>query len=150
MTRLVEPARHSNETYNAVMATYKVMHRKISEMLSEEGLTQPQFQVLRIVAKVGATPMRGISDEMLVTPANITGIIDRLESKGLIERMVGQGDRRATIIELTSKGRAVQDRVAVKYGEFMQKVLQAFTTDEQRILSDLLMRLQREMSGSKG
>ena len=145
-----EPAERHNETYNTVITTYKVMQRSIAELLSEEGLTQPQFYALRVIAKNGAMPMRGISDEMHVTPANVTGIIDRLEHKGLIKRMARQGDRRATIIELTPEGRAVQERVAARYGELMQRALQAFTTDEQEALRYLLEKLQREMSRPRG
>ncbi len=143
-----EQTGHHNETYNAVIAAFKAMQHSITELLSEEGLTQPQFIALRVIAKNGSIPMRGISDEMLVTPANVTGIINRLEHKGLIKRMARPWDRRATIIELTHKGRAAQERVTLTYSEFMQKALQAFTTDEQEALRYLLEKLQQEMSRS--
>jgi MarR family transcriptional regulator, organic hydroperoxide resistance regulator len=140
-----------NETYDAVNAAFKAMQRSIAELLAEEGLTQPQFVAMRVVAKSGAAPMRKISDEMLVTtPANLTGIIDRLESKGLIKRMARRGDRRATIIELTPEGRAAQERVASRYSRFMQNALQAFTKDERKTLRYLLEKLRREMSVSRG
>lgn len=92
--------------------------------------------------------MRRISNEMLVTPANITGIIDRLESRALIRRMAREGDRRATIIELTPKGKVLQDDVAAKYGRFMRNALRTLTADEQRALSDLLVKVQEGMSRS--
>ena len=41
---------------------------------------------------------------MYVTPSNITGIIDRLEKKGLVERIRQQGDRRVALITLTQSG----------------------------------------------
>ncbi|MGD0330310.1 MAG: MarR family transcriptional regulator [Nitrososphaeria archaeon] len=141
---------HHNETYDAVIAAFKAMQHSIAELLSEEGLTQPQFITLSVIAKNGSMPMRGISDEMLVTPANITGIIDRLEHKGLIKRMARPGDRRATIIDLTHEGRTMQERVALRYSEFMQKALQAFTMDEQKTLRHLLEKLQQEMSRLRG
>ncbi len=128
------------------MAAFKAMQRSIAELLSEEGLTQPQFYALRVIAKNGSMPMKGISDGMHVTPANVTGIRDRLEHKGLIRRTARALDRRATIVELTPEGRAVQERVATKYSEFMKKALQAFTSDEQEALRYLLEKLQQEMS----
>ena len=148
------PARAANATHstgaaNAMRATYRMLQRKVAEMLSEEGLTQPQFQALRIIARVGPTPMKGLSFEMLVTPANITGIIDRLESKQLVERMALQGDRRATIIGLTPKGRKLQERVATRYTNFMERALRALTADEQTTLIELLVRLQKAMSHTK-
>ncbi len=139
-----------NETYNAVIATYKAMHRSIAELLAKEDLTQPQFIALRVLSRKGAMLMCKISEEMLVTPANVTGIIDRLEHKGLVKRVARQGDRRATIIELTTEGRAVQERVAVRYSEMMRRALQGFTTEEQETLRGLLAKLQREMSRPGG
>lgn len=146
--RTVLDESHS-ETYNTVIATYKTMQRAIAELLSKEQLTQPQFVALRIIAKKGAMGMRGISDEMLVTPANLTGIVDRLQQKGLIRRAARHGDRRAAVIELTDEGRAAQQAVALKYGRFMQVALQAFTPDEQDSLRHLLQKLQREMSRTR-
>ena len=145
-----EQVAQHNETYNAIIAAYKVMQHNISKMLLEERLTLPQFQALKIVAKCGATPMKVISEEMLVTPANITGIIDRLESEGLIKRNVREGDRRTTIIELTLKGGALQERVATKYSEFVQNALRVFTIEEQTRLRELLAKLQEGMSQSEG
>lgn len=126
------------------------MQHSIADMLSTEGLTQPQFYALMVIAKNGSMPMKGISDGMQVSRADVTGIIDRLEHKGLAKRMARQLDRRATIIELTPQGRALQERVATKYGQFMRKALQAFTADEQETLRHLLEKLQREMCRSRG
>lgn len=141
-----EAALGHNETYSAVLAAYKVMARKIAEMLSEEELTQPQFRALRVVAKEGRVCMREISEEMFVTPANITGIIDRLESRGLLRRTGRRGDRRTTDIELTRKGELVQKRVTEKFNDFMQNALNVFTGEEQRTLRELLVKLQEGMA----
>jgi|ERR1022692_288042 MarR family 2-MHQ and catechol resistance regulon transcriptional repressor len=135
-------------TYNAIVATYKIMFRKMTEMLLKEGLTQPQFQALRVVAKYGPTPMKTISDKMTVSAANVTGIVDRLESKGLILRHARSDDRRATIIALTAKGKKVQEGVSGKTAKFVQEALREFTPEEQETLGRLLAKLQEEMSRS--
>src|SRR5208283_3383885 len=114
-------------TYNAIVATYKILFRSMTELLEKEGLTQAQFQALRVVAKYGPTPMKTISDRMSVTAANVTGIVDRLESKGLVKRTTRKEDRRATIIGLTSKGRRIQEGVAKKQARFVKQALQKFT-----------------------
>lgn len=139
-------ASRDNRTYNAVIAAYKTMHRRMNEMLAEEGLTQPQFQALRIVSRKQAVCMREISDEMLVTPANVTGIIDRLESKGLLRRTGRAKDRRTTQVVLTREGTALQASVATKYNEFVKSALEVFTSEEERVLGELLVKLQERMS----
>jgi DNA-binding MarR family transcriptional regulator len=146
MHERVEPAERNDQTYESVVATYKAMRRSTLELVAEEGLTEPQYQALKVMAKNGAVVMRKISDDMLVTPANVTGIVDRLEQKGLIKRTARLGDRRATVIELTPGGLAVQKRVASRYREFVQRAVGALTADEQRSLRNLLEKLQLEMS----
>lgn len=142
MPKLVE---QPNETYDAVMSVYKALRNSISQELSREGLTPPQFRVLRAIAKNGAMPLNRISQEMLVTPPNITGVVDRLESKRLVKRVADEEDRRATIIELTSKGRRLQEILAKRYNKFMKEVLLEFTDNEQITLRSLLLKLEQEI-----
>lgn len=74
------------------------------KMSKEFGLTGPQSLVLRLLVKNGALSSADLSRQMYVTPSNITGIIDRLEKKGLVERIRKQGDRRVALITLTESG----------------------------------------------
>jgi DNA-binding MarR family transcriptional regulator len=150
VAKRTKPDQDDDETYRSVIETYKTMQQRVLELADKEGLTQPQFQALRALAKSGAMLMRDISDKMLVTPANVTGIIDRLEQKGFVGRRARQGDRRATIIELTPKGATVYARMATRYRNFVHQALSAFTMDEQRTLRELLEKLQLEMSRSTG
>jgi DNA-binding MarR family transcriptional regulator len=150
MAGQTEETQLSDELSDVIVTTHMILKRKSEEVLSEENLTRPQFQALRFVAETGVTPMKGISNRMCVTPPNITGIVDRLESKGLVRRKAREGDKRATIIELTPKGVAVQRRVSSRYKEFVQDALKVFTAEEQRTLSALLLKLQEEVRKSGG
>jgi len=58
------------------------------------GLTEPQSAVLRNLFNNGPVSSAGLSRTLYVTPANITGIIDRLEKKQFVERIRKKGDRR--------------------------------------------------------
>ena len=74
------------------------------KMSKQYGLTGPQSLVLRLLIKKGALSSADLSRQMYVTPSNITGIIDRLEKKGLVDRIRQQGDRRVALITLTESG----------------------------------------------
>jgi len=74
------------------------------KMSKQYGLTGPQSLVLRLLIKKGALSSADLSRQMYVTPSNITGIIDRLEKKGLVERIRQQSDRRVALITLTQSG----------------------------------------------
>ena len=136
----------TEKTYQSIISTYKFMQKSVAKLLASEGLTQPQFYALRFVSKHGPVKMKELSDELQVTPANVTGVIDRLESRGLIKRTAQRGDRRATLLVLTAKGKALHSRVRRRYAEFVQGSLDVFTDDEKRNLMLLLERLQKEMS----
>jgi DNA-binding MarR family transcriptional regulator len=138
------------EAYNAIIATSKVIRRVALRLFVEEGITEPQFQALMLLVENGPMLMRKMSDEMLVTPANVTGIMDRLEEKNLVRRTAGKEDRRATIIEITSEGKALYERVAIKKADMLQKALAPFTKEELTTLNSLLEKFQGEMSRSIG
>jgi MarR family 2-MHQ and catechol resistance regulon transcriptional repressor len=133
----------------AISATYRTLRRESEELLSKEDMTRPQFQTLMCLAEKSPILMKAISEKMFVTKANVTGIIDRLESKGLVKRTANQRDRRATMIELTPKGVALQKSVSSKYMTFMQDSLKVLTKDEQKSLRDALVKLQGGMSRAR-
>jgi DNA-binding MarR family transcriptional regulator len=69
------------------------------------GLTEPQSAVVRNLYNNGPMSSADISRNLFVTPSNITGIIDRLEKKQLVERIKKEGDRRVALITLTDSGK---------------------------------------------
>jgi len=75
------------------------------KMSRQFGLTGPQSVVLRLLLNNGPMSSAELSRLMYVTASNMTGIIDRLEKKDLIERMRKEGDRRVTLIILTDTGK---------------------------------------------
>ena len=80
------------------------VHLSSSRMKKKSGLTGPQAEALRILAKDGPLSSAALSRKLFVTPSNITGIIDRLEKKGLVERIRGTKDRRISQLKITDAG----------------------------------------------
>jgi DNA-binding MarR family transcriptional regulator len=132
---------------NAIMSTHRALVRSRARDLAKEGLSLSQFEVLRVVVDRGPVPMRILSREMLVTPPNITGLVDRLEKRSLLRRVADTKDRRASIIELTSAGKNLYTVLAARQRRFLQNVLGTLTSDEQKTLSTLLSRLRYEILG---
>jgi len=85
------------------------VHLNSPRMKKQSGLTGPQVEALRILSKDGPLSSAGLSRKLFVTPSNVTGIIDRLEKKGLVERVRGVKDRRVSQLELTLKGRVAAE-----------------------------------------
>lgn len=77
--------------------------------LAELHLTLPQAMLLRQLGD--ALPMNEAAGKLHCDPSNVTGIVDRLESRGLIERQQVTTDRRVKQLALTPEGRRLRRRV---------------------------------------
>lgn len=95
------------EIVGAIRRLVKAVYNDTSKMSRQYGLTGSQSGVLRCLIQGGPLSSAELSRQLHVTPSNITGIIDRLEKKGLVERIRKEGDRRIALIELTEKGEAL-------------------------------------------
>ena len=92
------------EIVDAIRRLYRAVYLDSSKMSRQFGLTGAQSGVLRNLFAHGALSSADLSRKLYVTPSNITGVIDRLERKGLVERIKKKGDRRVALITLTEKG----------------------------------------------
>ena len=92
------------EIVSAIRKFVRAVSLDAFKMSKEYGLTGPQSSVLRTLVKEGQLSSASLSRRLYVTPSNITGIIDRLEKKGLVERTKKEGDRRVALITLTKSG----------------------------------------------
>lgn len=81
--------------------------RFTGEFVRESGLTHAQFD---IVATLGNTPgmsYKELGERTLITKGTLTGVIERLEQKGLVARERNSGDKRSFFVRLTPEGDAV-------------------------------------------
>lgn len=82
--------------------------RRTREKLSAWGVTPPQYAVLRVLWERDGQSGAAIGQRLVIDSATITGVIDRLEGTGLLERRADGGDRRVHRLFLTDQGRALQ------------------------------------------
>ena len=73
-------------------------------LASEHHLTTPQLLCLRLLAQEGTLTAGAVARELYLSQATITGVLDRLEKRGLIERRRDQTDRRRVSIHLSPAG----------------------------------------------
>jgi DNA-binding MarR family transcriptional regulator len=90
---------------SGVRRLVKAVYLDSSKFSRQFGLTGPQSTVLRTLISEGAMSSAELSRRLYMTPANMTGIIDRLEKKGLVERNRQREDRRVVMLNLTAEGR---------------------------------------------
>ena len=90
-------------------------------------MTLPQFDVLAALARreAGIT-MTELSRYLMVSNGNVTGIVDRLVQDGLVERLASPGDRRATLVRLSAKGRSAFALMAETHEDWINELLGEF------------------------
>jgi MarR family 2-MHQ and catechol resistance regulon transcriptional repressor len=138
----VEQDDSSTEAWLGIVSAYRAVHVLLNQQLAESGLTFPQYRVIRALGKFGAMPMNKISEHMLVTPANITGLVDRLEGRGYIERVERGTDRRVIRITLTRKGKTLYQRTSVQNRKLVNRIMRVLTNDELLNLAKLLEKIK--------
>jgi DNA-binding MarR family transcriptional regulator len=104
----------SREFENAVRAWASVfMRRSVHEFMvamKDSGLSTSQLNTLMRLHYRGSCPVSGISDELGLTAAAASQIVDRLAGMGLIERSEDPTDRRVRQVRLTTRGRSLVAR----------------------------------------
>ena len=78
--------------------------------------TLPRFDVLAVLhAQPVGMKMSELSLHLIVSNGNVTGVVDRLVAEGLAERQSLATDRRAIVVQITDKGRALMDEMAAEH-----------------------------------
>jgi DNA-binding MarR family transcriptional regulator len=81
------------------------LHRQLSEHLKAYDLTVPQFTTLRALARLEhACTMTELAEAAMQVPATMTGIVDRLEQRRLVQRQRDATDRRSVLVTITATG----------------------------------------------
>ena len=123
----------------AYLAFYRVGSRHIQSL----GLTPGQFDVIAELEGTEGLTCAQLSEHTLTTKGTLTGVLDRLELRGLIERGKVGGDRRVTRVQLTPKGMDLFQEVFPAHAEFMRPFFaQALKASEVQVAKRLLRRVR--------
>jgi len=133
------------ELWQGISAIYRTAVKRLNSRLSEDRISFSQFSILRAIGKFGPMPMNKLGEHMLVAPANITGLVDRLERKGYVERRRDRRDRRLLKIELTERGRRIHDKVIEQFWTYVRNVFSSLSENERVVLLGLLARIRKSV-----
>jgi MarR family transcriptional regulator, 2-MHQ and catechol-resistance regulon repressor len=107
------------------------------------------FAVLEALLHKGPLPVNEIGKKVLLTSGSITVAVDRLETKGLVERRAHGTDRRARIVHLTKEGRKLISRVYADHAADMERLASAsLTRVERKTLIRLLKKIGYEATAA--
>ncbi|MCW3489054.1 MarR family winged helix-turn-helix transcriptional regulator [Dethiobacter alkaliphilus] len=112
------------------------------ENLEPYHLTPPQFATLAFLWKKDCINQIQLGELMGVDRTTISGIVDRLERGGLVERGADPMDRRSCMLSLTEKGRSLQDELAPIAADINQSLAKNLSQDEVELLVEMLKKIR--------
>ncbi|MEK0315755.1 MarR family winged helix-turn-helix transcriptional regulator [Cohnella sp. 56] len=120
---------------------YRSLMDKAMRDMRDNGLSPSEFGILEVLYAKGRTPIQQIAGKILLTSGTMTYNIDKLESKGLIRRVLSKEDRRVVFAELTGQGEALFDDIFPRHADKIQGMMGVLTENEQQEAIRLLKRL---------
>lgn len=109
---------------------------------SGSGLTPSQARVIFTIGGTDGMTCKDIGDITLITKGTLTGVIDRLEEKGLVERWSVEGDGRKTIVALTRRGERIYEREYPRHVEFLKAKFDGLGVGDRKKATELLQKIR--------
>jgi len=148
---LPNPITHpGHETVMSLVLTGEILAKEGDRLLRAFSLTDSQFNILMLLkyqVEGGEINQTQLGRMLLVNRSNVTGLIDRMEKAGWVERSSEAGDRRVKRIKLTAVGRRLVERAEKVYFAEIEKIMAALTPDEARRLCAFTERLRERLHG---
>jgi len=105
-------------------------------------LTVPQADVIFTLGNTNGLCFKDIGEKTLITKGTLTGVIERLENKGLVRKTHSPEDRRHVIVTLTSKGRKIFEKEFPRQVAYLKQKFDLLSKNELKEAERLLSRLE--------
>jgi DNA-binding MarR family transcriptional regulator len=112
-------------------------------------LTLPQFDIIITLGNTTGMTFKKLGEETLITKGTLTGVISRLEDKGLVQRLASETDGRSQIVRLTPAGEAVYDSTFNEHLDFIDQIFNDYSPEEVVTLEAALMRLRKAVTTAR-
>lgn len=109
--------------------------------VERHGLTGAEFAILEALYHKGPLLLGEVQKRILVSSGGITFLVDRLATRGLVERLACPSDRRARYAVLTKRGATLMREIFPAHAAALRKAMAGLTRAEQREAAALLKRL---------
>jgi DNA-binding MarR family transcriptional regulator len=128
------------EAWKLLMKLFFTQRADLPTLAAEFDLSPAQCHVLHLIEPDQPVAMGQIAESLACDASNVTGLIDRLESRGLVRRQPSSGDRRIKVLELTQAGARLRSIVMERMTQ-PPEILGRLSVEEQRELVRILKRL---------
>ncbi|PUE22413.1 hypothetical protein B9Z38_16275 [Limnohabitans sp. MMS-10A-160] len=109
--------------------------------MGDLGLTPIQWSALLTTQQRPGLDQTALSKEIFIDTSTIAGVLDRLESRGLLERKASPNDRRVRLLNVTKQGDALLKKANVVVLDTQQWLMEPLSSAERRMLMSLMLRV---------
>jgi DNA-binding MarR family transcriptional regulator len=154
-TRVRDDHHESLRLWLRLLTCTLTIERDVRSRLRDRfAMTLPRFDLMaQLERHPRGLKMGELSQRLMVTGGNVTGLTDQLVNEGLVERQSIAADRRAQAVRLTPKGKRAFDAMAVEHERWVIDMLSGLSAGERKQLHGLLGRLKaglREQASERG
>jgi len=138
--------RHSGlacETWELMFDLLMAARPHVPSVAAACGLTPAQCHLLRLLQPGAALPMRRLAESLGCDASNVTGIVDRLEARGLVARRPAGHDRRVKELALTPAGVAARAQMLERLTQPPEPIARLTADDQQALCAILRKALQK-------
>jgi DNA-binding MarR family transcriptional regulator len=132
-----------DEAWGLFMRIFLSQRARFWAISAELDLAPMQAHALRVLEPGRELPMSALADELFCDASNVTGIVDRLEARGLIERRSASGDRRKKLLAITPEGEELRSRLLARVFRAPEPIARLSRADK-KALRDVLRRALAE------
>lgn len=125
-----------------LVRAYQAFESTDTEHLRKYNLTGPQADVIFTLGNTEGMSFKDIGDNALITKGTLTGIIDRLTEKGLVERIPCTSDRRKMFVALTKEGNALFKKAFPGHISYLKNRFDKMTKEELVQAEKMLSRIR--------
>lgn len=111
------------------------------------GLTPSQFDIIATLGNTPGMTFKELGERTLITKGTLTGVVDRLQAKGLVRRVTQREDRRSTVVQLTKKGEVEFERVFAPQVAFGKQSFVNYDAQDFDALEKELAKLHANLTG---
>ena len=129
---------HEDEIVSALRRIVRAIDLRSRRLFEESGLTGPQLLVLREASRLSGAPISALARAVVLSQPTVSGIIDRLERRGMVRRARGTGDRRTVMVAVTVKGaRTLRDAPSLLQDSFRSELARLKEWEQTQLLATL-------------
>ncbi|WP_249226118.1 MarR family winged helix-turn-helix transcriptional regulator [Oceanobacillus jordanicus] len=131
----------SLKAFVVLMKSSKTIQERVKQDIQSYGMKTSEFAILETLFHKGRQTVRQISEAVLINTGSITYVIDKLETKGLLEREHCKEDRRVVYIQITNKGTQLMQEIFPKHQQVIENLFEGVSKEDMRVVIETLKKV---------